>query len=236
MGGKKIYSETKDLLLKHSDSLDASDKMLAWKELFYYSQNISESDNFYRRENFLIIQEMLNRNLFPEEENRMSTHAFIYFVKAGLRQNKIRWTENFINKYKEQLTKINKTNTHLYCEALILFHKNNYIQSTNLLSKITPKDFYFHIFKKILQCKIYFESGDYDSVFLILKSLNALIKYDAAIPAETILRIKNFIKILNQLTRAKINNDKLNIDMLKSTFNKLHEIEEKDWISSVLTL
>jgi hypothetical protein len=235
-GEDDLYFKTKDIIKIHYNNLDKNDLCLVLKEMAYYSlEKIENGESDFYKEYFNWINEIIERDLYKdEEEDGMSTHFFINVVNTGLYMKEIDWTKKFISEYKECLTLLNKENTILLCNAKVNFAKRKFTDSKILAEMIDTKDFYFHIFKKVLLIKANYELGNFDQVFEIIKSLSQILDYDKAIPENILNRCKSFLFFTKKMTKTKINNDEAEFSWLKEEIKSAKNLECRDWIQNKL--
>ncbi|MBI5404161.1 MAG: hypothetical protein HY959_12240 [Ignavibacteriae bacterium] len=234
--GADLYFKTKEIILIHYNYLEKSDLSLVLKEMAYYTlEKIESGETDFNKEYFIWINKIIERGLYiDEEEGGMSTHFFINVVNAGLYMEEIEWTKKFIQKYSDFLTPLNKENTILLCYAKLNFEKCNFSESKELAEDINAKDFYFHIFKKVMLIKAHFELKNFDNVFVISKTLSQILDYDKAIPENILQKYKSFISFTKKMTALKINYDELGFKRLKNRMNTEIYIESRDWIRKKL--
>lgn len=234
LAGDELYYKTKELVNKHSDSLERSDLRIAIKELTHYAhEKIEIGDIGFINEYFSWVNEILRRNLFvDEQEGGFNSHFFINIVKTGLQMEEIEWIEKFISKYNKYLILSEKENVLLLCNAYVCLAKSEYSRAYLLTGKINPKDFYFQLFKKILLIKIEFESGNFDHVLEILKLLMQILDYDKAIPENILIKHKLFITYLKKIISAKSKKSLSELNWLKEEINSIPSIESKEWLLS----
>lgn len=145
------YDYAKSLLQEYENEISLASLKILYNKLLNHCVSKLKEERF-KDECFDIVKKMLEKNLFFENNGTLSPHNYSTITSLGLRLNQIKWTENFIYKYKIVLPIEYQQNTFLYNQASLYFRlaqnsskplKKKYFEKTlETLSKFKGTDFY----------------------------------------------------------------------------------------------
>jgi hypothetical protein len=168
------YRDLKQLLENNLKIISSDDL----KSLYGYALNfcigmVNSGKLVYFSEILVLYKSMLNENLLFIE-NYLPAWEYKNIVTAALRSNEIQWAENFLESYKSKIEPSQQENAYTYNMASFLFECSRYKEALRLLHNVAFVNPTYHIGAKIIQIKIFTESGDWD---IALSSLDAFAGY-----------------------------------------------------------
>lgn len=160
----------------------------------------------------------------------MSPVYYNQVVITGLKLNQIKWVENFIREYKNELEQSFRENTYNYCLSLLSFNKKRFEDSLEYLSKISFMELYQKTEVKTMQMMIYYETGAEEPLRFALEAFRHYISNSKLIPEQRKPANINFYKSLNKILSIKRKNEKFEIEKLKSKIMLLEKVTNKEWL------
>jgi hypothetical protein len=230
-----VYFELKELVNKYHGILENNDAELIYSGLFNYTKiKYLEGNEKYSAENAAIMKEMMTKRFYPRENNYMSENAFINYVSIALREKEYDWVENFIKDFKDQLSPEKKENICMYCLGILYYRKKEYNLALDHLAKVKTSDFFYHLRVNNHLLKIFYETGEMESVLTIIDSLRHSLANNKIIPDYVIERYSNYINNLQKLVKLHECKNAEKLDLLTKSISLIKEFENKAWILEMI--
>jgi len=180
-----------------------------------------------------------------------STPQFLSIITNALLLDKTVWAEQFVEEHQDTLNPSTKKDIINYSNTLIAFHKKEFEQAQNFLTKIYASgDFAYHIQYRILLIKIYYELNDLNidnaDTHPINYELEATRHYVISTRnkkmSETRRRsYNNFVNIFKSILERRkklIYNQKVSKESIEKLKEKLHNISpivERAWLQEKIS-
>lgn len=172
----------------------------------YCSSRIDFGLKEFYQEKFEVSEKIIKIELITK--GILNINYFTSIIVSALSINKIKWAESLIHQYKNHLSNDNKEGRMNYVNAYLQMYKKNYPLALEFLSKTNFADPYEKLRVKILDMRIHYENGTYESVLYLADAFkHFLFKYESITPAVR-ERTNNFINITAQLAKYKLSNKK----------------------------
>ncbi|MBX7041528.1 MAG: hypothetical protein K1X85_01395 [Ignavibacteria bacterium] len=133
--------------------------------------------NNFHQEYFGIIQIGFKNKIIQKPDGTIDPGSFTSIVNVSV-ANDIRFTEEFINNYKDKLPPEFRESIYHYSMAVLDFRKGNFEKSLESISQVQSKDLFMKFDIKHLQLNIYYELNDriafdysYDAMKHFIKSI-----------------------------------------------------------------
>jgi hypothetical protein len=228
-----IYFELIKLLNNNFNFLEEDDQRIILVLIFNYTKiQAIKGKSVFRKENYRILKETIEKGLHPLEGNYFPESSYITIVGTGLQEKDLEWTENFMNKYKESLHPDQKENAYTYCTSILNYRRGNYGEALKGLSRVSIDDFYYHLRVKNHELKIYYELGDYDSTGRIIDSFRHFLSTTKYIPDYVRVRFVSYVNFLGRIVNVQLGGERGNlIDIEREIIRTDQEkIENKTWL------
>ncbi len=227
--GKVGYDQFMILMNDHSETFSTKDQT----QLFFYA--IGYANYLYRKGNKEYLDEMFN--LYKKMTSKdllfqgdfFPVHSYKNIVTLGLRLEQYDWTEKFIEKYKSFIPEEFREGMYKYNLAHLYFYREKYGEALRLMQDLEFLDTFYQLGYKMLQLKIFYQQQDVDSFFTYAKTFQNHINRQEDIPEERLMAFHNFVKLLRQLFRIKIQ-EKYNLDDVYLKIKETSPIIEKEWL------
>ncbi len=200
-----------------------------------YSALINHCNHLYRtgelnylREMFDLYQEMLERNLLLEG-GKLATNNYKNITTLGLRLGEYRWTETFIQDYKEKIDPEFQEGVYNYNMAHFYAYQAKYSQALKHLQQIDFIDPFYRMSYNMLLLKIYYECNEIEALLALCESFRAFVRHKQALSKTHQLAYINFAKFTRALFRLKIGIDK-KPEKLKVKIENCEVLIERQWI------
>ena len=196
----------------------------------YGIRQINKSADGAIESTFELYKGALQRNLLLEN-GYISRFAFSNIVAISLRAGHTDWVEGFIEKYKTRLERQwREAITHLSL-ARLEYERRQYQAALLHLQRADYKDTMNNLSAKILQMKIYYETGATDTLEHHLKNLKKYIQRHTAIGYHRV-NYSNIVHYTEQLTLVNPLDGKA-VAQLKAAISSEKTLTEKEWLLSM---
>jgi hypothetical protein len=151
-------------------------------------------------------------------------------VQNGLYRKEYEWTENFINKYSDELTEEYKTSTFNLCYALYYFSNHDYEKTLVHLNKVQSEDPFYFLQIKALTLQVFYELKLYDNAISLIDSYRHYLKEKTEIPARYNIQHKNFAAVVNRFLKVKLGSTEfssVDFDLSRDEYKNIIKI---DWL------
>jgi len=154
----------------------------------------------------------------------------IFTVAYGRRDFK--WADEFLQKHKKQLSPDNKTFIEGYCNAKLCHARGRLNDALKIVESLHHvKHWQYKVLIRDLTLMIYYELGWMNEAIAQLDAYRHYLKtIKPKFSASKFERIMMFIKIFGKLIRIKEKKDKDKALTLLLEFNKISNINERDWL------
>ncbi len=192
----------------------------------------SGKDNF-SRECFDIYMLMFEKDLYSAYPGYFPMSAFSTVIHTGIASGEFKRVEDFINSYSHKLNSEHADDAVNYSMALICFSKKEFARALEYISR-TDTDFsQFKFLLKILSLKIYYETGDYESLYYTSDSFQHFLNKNKLVDENYKSNFSNFIKMLDLIVRYRsLKEDKLLYKIEEQLKNK--SMAGKKWLMEKL--
>lgn len=230
--GLQAFRELKNLVFKNPGKL--SDTMLYYllqrMNVFCILESV-KGINDMNREIFDNYRMLLERNLFNNDKTAaLSLLDFRMILSSAMKNNEIHWAEKFISEKINLLKEDIRLNTRHYGYAVLAFHKKNYSDALNQISKIKSESQPITVDIYILKLKIFYMLGHLDSAVSVADSFRHYITGNNHISDFHKLTHMNFIKYYKNILRLTLKPDKQKIKKLLTEIELSINTKEKKWM------
>lgn len=237
-----LASQLKVLIDSNKELMSNDDFRNFYIELYnHYKNEQLIGDKSSGRKSFELIKEMLKENIFIQEGNYMSAHAYTNIVHAALRENELDWAENFLNEYKNNLPVHHRENAYIYCSAVVnlkkglLSKKNNERKkflgiALEYLARVKNDDYFYMLRIKNMQIHIYCELKEYELAKKIIAGYKQYLSKKNIIPHENKVRYSNYIRFTKELIKLSTGYDSFALGQLKKQITDTKMTEYRVWL------
>lgn len=192
----------------------------------------SGKENF-SGECFEIYMLMFEKDLYSAYPGYFPMSAFSTVLHTGLASGEFQKVEEFINSYSVKLNSEHINDAVNYSRAQLCFYKKDFERSLEYISK-TDTDFsQFKFLLKILSLKIYYETGDYESLYYASDSFQHFLNKNKLVDENYKSNFSKFIKMLDLIVRYRsLKEDKILYKIEEQFKNK--SMAGKKWLMEKL--
>lgn len=184
----------------------------------------------YHKVQFGITKKYFEKNIFPKDVGFIQPNLFAAAVQNAAKLKEFDWITGFINNYKRRLDPETAEETTNYSLAIIEFEKGNYEMSLTYLSTIQPERLNRKINVKNLLIRIYYELGYTEELIQAVDSYRHYLHREKTITAQNLEMTTNFLKLVSDLNKLRINKDAENIALLRKKVEKTPYFNLKEWV------
>ena len=141
------------------------------------------------------------------------------------------WAEDFVEKYYTYLHPDIRMNNYNYLIGQCKFHSRKFEEAIECFSKVKFKDIIINIDVRLFYLECYYELGYYDELFASIDTFKRFLGERKHIPASFKSDFRSFFKYIQLIVKLKINNTRLDPEILHEAENRKKFIEKK-WIIS----
>ncbi len=192
-------------------------------------QKIDSGKDEFFKECFDVYKVMFEKNLFLACPGYLPMGAYSAVVNTGISAGEYEWIEKFIEEYSVKLNPEHREDAELYSLAQLNFARKNYPAALENISKTNTEfsNFKFHL--KMLQMKIYYETGDFDSLEYAVDSFKHFLSKNKMVGENYKQEFTRFVQILRMLMKYSFNKDKSMEDDINIKISS-NAIAGKSWL------
>ncbi len=203
------------------------------REMYIYAQNfcirqINKGKTKYLSEILKIYQHLLEKEIILEK-GILSPWDYKNIVVTALRLEEFKWTEKFINNYKDKLPEKERENAYTYNLAKFYFYKKDYSIVLGLLQEVEYNDVFYSLDSKSMLLKTYYELNEIDSLDSLMDSFKIYLLRNKALSEHHVKTYKNLLRITHKLSRL-ISNDKKKIALLETEIEQTKPLADVGWL------
>ncbi len=230
--GLSSYNNLKNLINSNS-------KKLSKEMLYYYLQKMNvfciiqnaNGKHDMHKELFENHKMILDNDLFNiNGRANLTLLDFRIILTSALKNNEYEWAERFIESNIKLIKEDSRSNIYNYGYARLQFHKKNYPESLNQISKIKSESHPIKIDIYILKAKIFYMLGHFDSALSIADSFRHFISGNKLMSDFHKNYLMNFLKYYKSIIRLKESKDKAKTKKLLTELQKAANTRDKNWI------
>lgn len=232
-GDDSYYFKAIKLFNDNFEFLEFDDRRTLMIVLFNYTQTQAiKGKAVFKKENYRILKESIEKELYPMDGNYFAENAYITIVGTALQEKDYQWAESFMVKYSELLNPQQKENAFNYCKSILNYRLGKYGDALRGLARVSIDDFYYQLRVKNHLLKIYYEMGDYEGVETTIGSFRHFLSTTKYIPEYIKIRFVNYVNFLSRITNAILSGNLINIIEIKREILEIKQetLENKVWL------
>lgn len=223
------YFQLKDLLKKYAVKFPQSEASDMYSFVVNYcTRKLNSGNSTYWREYFEIHQQLLENKIIIID-GELNAGIFKNIIAAALRLGESKWTEDFIQNYKDFLPKKQKENAVTYNTALLYLHQKRYAKVIELLQEVEYEDFIYNLSSKRLLLMTYFETDEQEPLFSLIDSWRAYLYRNPNISNAMKEMYSNFLTITKKLARTNKREVKI-LTNLKEEIINTKNLASRSWL------
>lgn len=225
------YFEARKIFVELSDDLDENFKISLYKKLTNYcilrqNQGIKK----FQKELFDLYNEQLKVGHYPENKKLFPSTTFRNFVLIGIILKKLKWTEEFIQKYSEFLPEENREDEIKLSYSKLFFAGKHYKKSLECLTGFRGLNYMHYCDASILKLCTYYETGKYEEAFSEMDKLKHYLRNHTEVPEIQLEYFLNFLKIYQLLLKIKTGVNKKDLFELEARMKKKKLRSREHWL------
>ncbi|MFN0202329.1 MAG: hypothetical protein ACKVTZ_12450 [Bacteroidia bacterium] len=173
-------------------------------------------------------QHLQNGSLFTEKGELLHT-SFKNIVILALRLKELKWSEDFLEKYKNYLPENTRQDTYQYCLAKLYFTQKQYQKVLTCLHTADFQDVFQNISARRLTMLTYYELQEWAALEAMLNSFRVFLHRNQTIAETHKISYRNFANFLKKLYELPPNRPDL-WQKLSQNLQKTAAVSEKKWL------
>lgn len=237
-GNQEAIETTKNYLMKHEQSFSDDENRQAYVVLLNYIRwEIKAGKTEYVPFAMEIYEHILATKILIVGKY-LSQHHFRVIVEYAVQWDKepFFWIERFIRAYENKIDERYREQVMPYPRAMLSFARKEFDKVLSYLTNIYLDeegffDFYYNLCYRVIRIQVYYElSKEQELIGEIERFRQYLIYHKNHISDFEIEANRNFLKIVEKLTRRQNNQFITKKDKLLSELKAIHPIIDKKWL------
>lgn len=235
----QLYNEVKTTFENGISDLSDYDKQFVLSKLTFIANRYYEKGKLeYLTLIFELTKLSLTNNLLVYQ-GAISPLHFVNIVNVAANNEEFDWVKDFMAKYQDSLPQRQRNHTLQLAEAHVLFYKNKYTDSLNILKELSKSGAPNHVQIECLYirnyCELIVSSKNYDyddDLKRCIDRLNPYLKRKNAsvFPEHKIKAIKKMVSLAEDISKCAMIKDKNDREKKKENISK--KLEEADAVFS----
>lgn len=201
------------------------------RELYYFAINhcvrkIRANQTGYEERLLELYTEGVSTRLLFEND-QLSPWTFKNMVKLGVRLQRLKWAEEFIENYVSFLPENFREDARQYNRAELFYQRGQFREATHHLLRVGFSDPYYHLDAKVMLCKIYFESEEWDALFSLMAAFRVYLNRLKGVSSQVRKAYQQFVSCLNALQKV-VNREQRK--KLQARIKGYDSLTERTWL------
>lgn len=193
-------------------------------------RHINQGRVLYLQEALELYRLGLEGNLLTEQ-GYLTPYTYNNIAGIALRLAEFDWAEEFVHRYQFQLSPEHREPLYALNAARLAYARKQYREALRFLQSADYRDFFHQMTARIMQLKIYFETGENELLGAHLKNTRALLRRRRTSYHEQ--NYLNIIRLTEQMLRLRPN-DAEGRAALRHKMETLEPLTERAWLLAVL--
>jgi hypothetical protein len=182
---------------------------------------------------------MLSRGLLIENDGYMHVQTYINVAASAIRENELKWAEEFIIDFKDKLHPDQRENAFNYNYAVFLYKKGKnelvnrnrcFDSSLDHLSKVRSEDCYYFTRIKNLQLILSYELESYEEALCLVDTYMHYLSRNKTLPKDINDRYSNFVRFLHRLINIRLQDNSDEIFLMGKELKSNNNVEYRNWL------
>ena len=229
---QKYFRMYKQSILNNENKINKDEMHFLFGRLIDYCVNkCNEGINEFYEELFSSFSILLEKRYFTNSTNKyLSEDLFRNIIHSAIRAKKLKWAEQFIKSFKNDLHPKNRDQLINYAYANIYFETGSFNKSLDYLLNANLEYITLKIDIKMLLLKIFFELGSFEQIYSLIDSFKHFITNHEFIFSARREKLKDFLNFYEILFRAVNRNDRESIEILYKKLLQKKDLEFYSWL------
>ena len=232
-GNEKYFFELKKILTTRHIEIEKFTLRTLFTSIENYAVGKINSGilDFYR-ELFFIYRFMTEQKLYSGSFGHMRHIFYLNTVSIGLEAGEMKWTEKFINDYKNEVYDEFRESSYNLASAILCYWKKDFENAFRLASKIQQDDFAFKINIRSLYLKIYFDLNETESFYSHIDAMKQFYTKSKQVPGNFRKLLPDYVNYTKLLFNIKngLSNEKTDLVKIKREITGNKSLMNKTWL------
>jgi len=216
------YKKAVMIFEKNLKQVPAELKLNLYKKLIDYNIELSNMlDESAKHELFRLIKSKLKEGIFSDLEcKNFDNNEFRNYTLAAYSLRKFNWLKKFIDRFGSKLPDEFRDDSIIFGNALIMFHKNEFLKCMEILNKSKKANPYNYIDISFLKLKVLYELNQFDDCYSELRRVVDYMRHNRLVHIDMLKFMKLFCRSYGLLLKLNQNPSKKNLLNLEFQINK----------------
>ncbi len=192
--------------------------------------NITTDNLYLSKRLFELTKEMVEKGLTSDARGEIHNVEFSNAILTAINVKETEWAAWFLESKRDKLDPEIRADFYYFYKARIIFEEKKYIESNELLSKISKDSILFKMDAKVLKMMNYYELNYTESAFSQAETFRQFLSYSDKISDNRKELNVNFLKFFLKLLRIKSEDSKDDITLLKKEISECGMLRNKSWL------
>ncbi len=227
------YYELKKLIGKYLASAGHHEKYFLLNIMLSYCARKQESPGNERflKEEFEVVSNIVAQGVYKfRRSDTFNPDRFRAFVLIASDNKESEWLEKFIAEHIDELAPEERDNMRNYAMGILFFIKNEFEKALTYFAVVEPTLFLFKKDIKHLRMKIFYEIGQYDSLYSLIDSSRHYARSSKELSVQIRSGEINFLNFLTELLRLKTQSTKADREELRMRIINELFVASKKWL------
>jgi hypothetical protein len=230
----RYYDALKEMLVNEKTRLSQDERYSLHNILNQYLvERIYQGHDEFKRERFELYKIAIAENIYKGSSDiYFDDIMFGGIILVALLNNEYDWAEEFIEKFRNELSPDNRATVINFSLAKVSFAKKDFAMALKHLSKITSiKNIQYKTAVRDLSLMTYYELSMFSQAYFLADSYRHFLgKNKTFYSPARFERMSNYLKLFVKLVKLKECMNKNDFEELKMDFEKEFNIMERDWL------
>jgi uncharacterized protein Smg (DUF494 family) len=199
----------------------------------YVIKRVNTGNKTYYRPLFDLYKEGIENQILLADDGSISAFTYGNMVAVGLRIGETDYIFSFLQKYKNALPRETRKMYYQYALARYYFRIRDFKNAMPCLHKLTYSDIFLQLDSKVILMKIYYETDDFDNLEAHLRSFQQFLVRKKKLLTYHEQNYQNIIACAKDLIATNLT-DKIEKNELRTAFETIQPLTEREWFLSVL--
>ncbi|MDQ3022438.1 MAG: hypothetical protein M3R36_18005 [Bacteroidota bacterium] len=228
---EKNYFEARRIFEELKATLDENYSTELYKKMTNYCiMRQNQGIKKFQPELFKLYNEKLKLGIYLDNKKVFPSTTFRNYVLIGIILKKLKWTENFINKYSNELPEENRDDEIKLSYSKLFFSDKNYVRSLQYLKGFKGLNYLHYCDSSILKLCTFYETKNFEEAFSGIDKFRHYLRNHNEIPKIHKEYCLNFLKIYQLLIKITTGVDKKELYVIENLIKEIRPVSRESWL------
>lgn len=228
------YYSAKKLFLEKGGDMEPNEKFNTYIYLtnFVFKKYTESKDVSYIKENLEVQLHQVENKVFGSKY--LSYTIYTNLISMANRLNDFELAENYIHKFKELLSPVNRESFYEYALARNYYLRKDFLKAMEIIVKTKPVDIFYELAIKGMLLTIYYELSYFENAFALVNTYKHTVKSPLLKTSDRAI-FQTFIKLYTKLLKLRTSADTSKKDDVQYLIESESTFPHKGWMLEKLS-